>query len=351
MAAQGKLAALVVCPGRGTYNKAELGYLKRHHSDKAALVAGIDRLRSARGEETVSDLDGAGRYSVATYSRGDIASPLIFTSSLADYLDIDADRYQVVAVTGNSMGWYTTLACAGAVDTDGGFRIIDAMGEHSQRGEPGGQILLQLVDEDWRPVPGLRERVLELVDAIGGRPGCALYVSIELGGMVVLAGNEEGLAALLAEAPPIPGREPMRLANHGPFHTPLMQESSDRARASLPAELFRSPAVPMVDGRGHIWRPHASARDTLHAYTFTTQILETYDFTRAIQVAVRECAPDRIILLGPGETLGGAIAQSLIAIGWQGLQSKSDFQDRQQRDPLLLSMGRPEQRGAVTGRD
>ncbi len=162
-----KLAALVVCPGRGTYNKAELGYLHRHHKDKAALLAGIDRLRSARGEPSVSELDGAERFSVGIYSRGDIASPLIFTSSVADYLDIDRSIYRVAAVTGNSMGWYTTLACAGAVDSDAGFKIIDAMGEYSQRGLPGGQILLQLVDEDWRPVDGLRERVLELVAEIG----------------------------------------------------------------------------------------------------------------------------------------------------------------------------------------
>lgn len=345
-----KLAALVVCPGRGTYNKAELGYLRRHHADKAALFAGIDAKRAARGEPTVTELDGAEKFSVATYSRGDIASPLIFASSFADHLDIDRDRYRVVAVTGNSMGWYTALACAGAVGEEAGFSIIDAMGEHSQRGLPGGQILIQLVDEDWRPVPGLRERILDLVAAIAARPGCALYLSIELGGMVVLAGNEEGLAALLAEAPPIPGREPMRLANHGPFHTPLMQESSDRATASLDAGWFHAPSVPMVDGRGHIWRPFASGRDDLWRYTFTAQILETYDFTRAVQVAVKEFAPDRIILLGPGDTLGGAIAQSLIAIAWQGLKSKTDFQDRQARDPLLLAMGRDGQREAVTGR-
>ena len=60
-------------------------------------------------------------------------------------------------------------------------------------------------------------------------------------------------------------------------------------------------------------------------YTFATQILETYDFTRAVQVAVREYAPDRIILLGPGDTLGGAIAQALIAIEWRGLRSKRGF--------------------------
>jgi [acyl-carrier-protein] S-malonyltransferase len=52
---------------------------------------------------------------------------------------------------------------------------------------------------------GPARALLALVEAIAARPGCALYVSIELGGMIVFAGNEAGLAALLAEAPPTPG--------------------------------------------------------------------------------------------------------------------------------------------------
>jgi hypothetical protein len=147
----------------------------------------------------------------------------------------------------------------------------------------------------------------------------------------------------------LPGREPLKLVNHGPFHSPLMQGSSQRAMAQLPAAWFGSPAVPMIDGRGRIWRPFAVDRETLWRYTFATQILETYDFTRAIQVAVREYAPDRIILLGPGDTLGGAIAQALIAIQWRGIRSKQDFQDAQVGDPILLSMGREDQRALVTG--
>ena len=106
----------------------------------------------------------------------------------------------------------------------------------------------------------------------------------------------------------------------------------------------------MIDGRGHIWRPHASPPEAVRRYTFATQILETYDFTRAIQVAVKEYAPDRIVLLGPGDTLGGAIAQALIAIRWRGLTSKADFQQRQASDePLLISMGRDDQRALATG--
>ena len=344
-----KQAALVICPGRGTYGKAELGYLKRLHADKSDLIETVDRLRSERGQPTISELDGADRFSVATHTRGDIASPLIFTSSYADFLAIDRSRYTIAAITGNSMGWYTTLACAGAVSAEHGFQIVDAMGENSQAGEAGGQVLLTVVDEEWRRVPGLRETLLGAVTTINARPDCGLYVSIDLGGMMVFAGNDAGLDSLLAEAPETPGREPLRLVNHGPFHSPLMQASSERASARLPAGWFDTPAVPMVDGRGHIWRPFASSPDALHQYTFATQILETYDFTRAVQVATLEYAPDRIILLGPGDTLGGAIAQALIAIEWRGLRSKRDFQEMQASSPILLAMGRGDQRALVTG--
>jgi malonyl CoA-acyl carrier protein transacylase len=340
--------AIVVCPGRGTYGKAELGYLKRLHGERAGLIAGFDALRAEHSRPTLSELDGAERFSPTLHTRGDIASPLIFASSYADFLAIDRERIDLVAATGNSMGWYTTLAVGGAASAEDGFRIVDAMGEYSQAGEPGGQVLLTLVDEDWNEIPGLRARVLALLAAINARPGHALHPSIDLGGMLVVAGNEAGLEAVLREVPPTPARDPLRLVNHGPFHTPLMQGSSGRA-LTLPAEWLRGPSIPMIDGRGHIWRPFASAREALRRYTFGTQILEPYNFTRAIQVAVKEYAPDRIILLGPGDTLGGAIAQALIAIQWRGLASKADFQARQTTDPLLLAMGREDQRERVTG--
>ena len=338
---------LVVCPGRGTYGKAELGYLKRFHADKAELIGAFDRLRTERGQPTISELDGAERFSPALHTRGDVASPLIFAASYADFLTIDRSSFDVAAVTGNSMGWYTALAVGGAVGAEQGFRIIDAMGENSQAGQAGGQVLLTVVDDEWRELPGLREQVLALAGSIDTRNGCSLYVSIELGGMIVFAGNEAGLAALLAEVPPTPAREPLRLVNHGPFHTPLMTGSSERALAQLPSAWFGSPQAPMVDGRGHIWRPFASGPQALHDYTFVDQILGTYDFTRAIQVAVKEHAPDRIVLLGPGDTLGGAIAQALIAIEWNGLRSKTDFHALQARDPFLISMGREDQRALV----
>jgi acyl transferase domain-containing protein len=341
-------SALVVAPGRGTYGKGELGSIARLHSARFAdLIAGFDAQRRERGQPTVSELDGADRFSVATHMRGDVAAPLIYTATALDYLSIDRDSYDVVAVLGNSMGWYSALALGGAVSLEDGFRIANAMGLNSQTHGPGGQILLQIVDEDWRPLPDLRAALLDLVAAIDARPGHDLALSIDLAGMLVLAGNEDGLAALLAEAPPTPGRDPLRLAGHGPFHTPLMIGSSGKAKAELPASIFGRPAIPMVDGRGHIWRRFSSEPAEIWDYSFGHQILAPYDFALSVQVAVKEFAPDVLILPGPGDTLGGAIAQSLIGIEWQGIASKADFMARQASNPILLSMARAEQRALV----
>lgn len=342
-------AALVVAPGRGTYGKGELGSIARLHGDRFGdVIAGFDAQRRARDQPTVSDLDGAERFSVATHMRGDVAAPLIYTATLLDYLSIDRDKVDIVAVAGNSMGWYSALACGGAVSVEDGFRISNAMGLNSQAHGPGGQVLLPVADDDWRPVPGLRERLLALVIDIAARPAHALGMSIDLGGMLVLAGNDAGIAALLAEAPPTSGRGPLRLAGHGPFHTPLMAGSSDKARAELPASLLSGPAIPLIDGRGHIWRRFSSDPGAIWDYSFGHQILEPYDFARSVQVAVKEFAPDVIILPGPGDTLGGAIAQALIGIGWLDMTSKADFAVRQAQDPILLSMARPDQRARVT---
>jgi [acyl-carrier-protein] S-malonyltransferase len=118
---------LVICPGRGTYNATELGYLKRYHADRSDMIAQLDAYRTAQGQPTISELDGAEKYSPSLHMPGDNASLLINACALADFAAIDRDRFDIVAVTGNSMGWYLALACAGVLD-------FDAVGQ--QHGRP-----------------------------------------------------------------------------------------------------------------------------------------------------------------------------------------------------------------------
>ncbi|UWQ83327.1 ACP S-malonyltransferase [Leisingera caerulea] len=339
--------AVLICPGRGTYNKAELGYLHRYHADKAALFAGFDAQRRDAGQEEVTALDGATRFSVSKYSRGDIASPLIYASALADAQSL-AEDIEVVAVTGNSMGWYIALSAAGALSATDGFRVVNTMGTLMQEQLIGGQLVYPFAGPDWQSDPVRKAQLLALAAEINAREGHDLALSIDLGGLLVLAGNEAGLAAFEAAVPVVEDRFPMRLANHAAFHTALQAPVAAEGRKRLGADLFTQPEVPLIDGRGQIWWPGATDTQVLWDYTLGHQVVEPYDFTRAVQNAAYEFAPDLFIVTGPGTTLGGAVAQSLVHCGWQGISGKEAFKLRQAEDPLLVSMGDEAQRGFVT---
>ena len=337
--------AVLICPGRGTYTKTELGSLAKFPDP--ALLTRFDAERARLGQETLTALDGAPSYSVSRHSRGDNASALIYACTLGDALSLGG--VEVVAVTGNSMGWYSALACAGAVSPMDGFTVVNTMGTLMQEALIGGQLVYPFMSEDWADAPARREELLTLVAGIGDRPGHDLALSIDLGGMLVIAGNEAGLKAFEAAVPPVQGRFPLRLGNHAAFHTALQAPVAAKGRAALPESLFTQPAKPLIDGRGQIWWPGAATTGDLRDYTLGHQVMEPYDFTAAIRTAAREFAPDYFIVPGPGTTLGGAVAQSLIRANWRGLASKADFQRLQAEDPFLISMALPDQRPLVTG--
>lgn len=336
--------AVLICPGRGTYGKGELASLTRFPDP--ALLARFDAERSRLGQETLTALDSAQTYSVARHSRGDNASALIYACTLGDRMALAG--VEIVAVTGNSMGWYSALACAGALSPMDGFTVVNTMGTLMQEAMIGGQLVYPVMGDDWVDAPDRRAELLALVDQIDDRPGHDLALSIDLGGMLVLAGNEAGLAAFEA-AVPVQGRFPLRLGNHAAFHTSLQAPVAAKGRAALPKSLFSQPKAPLIDGRGQVWWPGAATTDALYDYTLGHQVVQPYDFTAAIRTAAREFAPDLFILPGPGTTLGGAVAQSLIRATWRGLSSKAGFQRMQSQAPFLITMALPDQRALVTG--
>ncbi len=341
-----KERAVVVFPGRGSYGASELGYLKRHHAPRAAYLAAIDAAVSEAGGTPASVLDADDAFAPKRHLPGRNASNLIYACALADFAAIDRDRFDIVAVCGNSLGWYLTLAAGGAVSLADGARIVDGMGHRMETRGVGGQILYPLTNDDWRIDP---ERVA-MVDAAleaANRAGRA-FRSIDLGGTAVLAGDEAGIAALMDALPQIADRFPMKLPRHAAFHTPLLGAVSDEALAEFSIDLFSRPATPLIDGRGVIWSPDATDLAALHRYTFGHQIVEPYDFSASIRVALKEFAPDRLILTGPGGSMGPPVAQTLVRENWDDIASRDDFVQRQEVQPYILSMGRDDQRPLAT---
>ena len=330
-----KQTAVVIAPGRGTYNKNELGYLKRHHPNAPNLDQ-FDAYRATLGQKKISELDTFSQFSGPTHTRGDNAAPLIYACAYSDFVSIDRDLFDIVGITGNSMGWYIALACAGALDPMGGMQVVNTMGTLMQVHMIGGQLIYPFLDDNWQEIPGRRDNLLSEVATINARPDHDLGLSIDLGGMLVLAGNEAGLSAFERSVPALQGRFPMRLQNHAGFHTHLQRPISKLGFDALSEQLFVQPTIPLIDGRGAIWYPNSTDISALYNYTLGHQVVEPYDFTAAVRTAAREFMPDVFIVLGPGTTLGGATAQALIQANWRGWRSKVDFQKEAQTQPRLL---------------
>ncbi|HEX7835914.1 MAG TPA: hypothetical protein VF469_00550 [Kofleriaceae bacterium] len=361
-----RLRALVVCPGRGSYGRSQLGSLPAGDP----IVAALDRFRARLGRPAISELDRAPEYTSRLHIAGEHASLLTFACTAVDLAAISPDKLDVVGVTGNSMGFYTALYAAGALDLDGAARLVETLGHYQADNVIGGQLMYPLVGDDWRPSAGHAAAV----DAALAHPG--VHVSIRLGGTIVLGASADGLAHARRVLPeidptgedprpagnavggPTPRdttssiarggtRYPAQLPLHSAFHTPLMAPSAERARADLADLPLRAPAITLVGGDGVVHRPWASP-SALWSYTLGAQLVEPFDFARAIATAVGELGPDVIVLPGPGDSLGAPIGQILIAQRWRGLRNRADFLAMQASDrPIVLAMHRSEQRARV----
>jgi acyl transferase domain-containing protein len=276
---------------------------------------------------------------------GEHASLLTFACAVADSTELSS-RYEVVGAVGNSMGWYTALAVAGALPLTDAIRLVDTMGSYQAGNVIGAQLLYPSANADWAPDPVLIAAVddaLARANAEGGRA----WRSIRLGGFVVLGCDRPGLDLLMKQLPPqtIGSRNyPVQLPLHSAFHTPLLAETADRAQRELADLAFEAPSIPLVDGTGRIHRPIWASPAELASYTLGTQVTDEYDFVQSVRTALHHCAPDIVVLLGPGNSLGGPVARILVQDGWHGVASRADLNGG---EPMLLSFGVTPQRAQL----
>lgn len=333
---------LLVLPGRGSYTASSLRSLDASHP----WVRRADELRRAAGLPPLTELDAAPRFDPATHLQPIHASPLIWLASLLDAERAAAD-HRIAAVIGNSLGWYTALTAAGVLAFDDGFALVQELARLQQDpladGGRGGQLIYPLTDADWLPDATRTADVAAALAQPNGNGAGHAFESVELGGYVVLAGDDAGMERLLRGLPPVSigqRRYPLRLALHGPYHTPLLAPVAAAARERLAGLRWDRPQVTLVDGRGMRWTPWSTDPARLRDYTLGEQVTTPYRFATSLRVALREEAPDLLVLTGPGNSLGGICGQVVVAEGYRGIRSRTDFEASQTAEPIVLSMRR-----------
>jgi len=334
--------ALVVCPGRGSYDRSGLGQLQDRPQAVQPILTACDAHRQAHDRPTVSTLDAAESFRAALHVAGENASLLTFACSMADLAELNRERFDVVGVTGNSMGWYTALAASGALPLPDAIRLVDTLGAYQLRNVIGGQVLYPVTNAEWRHDPALQDAVDAAIDQVRAA-GHTAEMSIHLGGYAVIGADPPGVKLLQQLLPAIERGSrnfPVQLPMHSAFHTSLLAPTAARAQADLADLPLTAPDVPLIDGRGAVFRPHWADPARLFDYTLDHQIVRPYDFTTAVRTALRHTGAEVVIALGPGNSLGGPLARILVQEGWRGATDRDAFDALQQSDqPVLLSFG------------
>ena len=207
--------------------------------DRAAEVLGFD-LKSVCFDGPAEALEST-----------DVSQPGIYVASLAALEGLKKSDPDLVAncagLAGLSLGEYTALTFAGAIDFEAGLKIVRRRGEAMQAAAlaaPSG--MTSIIGLDEGQVDELCRRV---------EPHGKLWKANLLGpGNIVVSGDLPALAAIEPIALELGAGRVIALKVAGAFHSPLMHPADDQLAEVLASAEIQTPRLPVysnVDAAVH----------------------------------------------------------------------------------------------------
>jgi [acyl-carrier-protein] S-malonyltransferase len=161
-----------------------------------------------------------------------ITQPAIFTHSAITYLTAE-EIEQPTAVAGHSLGEFSALVAAGALDFASALRLV------AERAL-AMQAATDAVPGTMAAVLGLADDIIE--DACAAIEEVVVPANYNTNGQLVISGSVEGVEKAGKILTDLGARRVVPLPVGGAFHSPLMQPAQDRLRAAIEAAHFRPPA-------------------------------------------------------------------------------------------------------------
>ena len=228
-----------------------------------------------------------------------VSQPALLVTSLAA-LEVLATRddsplRDVTAVAGLSLGEYTALVFAGAIEPADAIRVVAERGRAMQEcAERNAGMMVAVLGLDREVVAGLCEEA---------RGGDVLAVANVLcPGNVVVSGHRPACERLEAAASAAGAMKCVRLDVAGAFHTSLMQDAVDRLSAVLAEVEIRPPRVPVVSNVDAV--PHDDPQQIRGL--LARQVCGVVEWHRSMDYLLAT-GIDRFWEVGPGRVLRGLL--------------------------------------------
>ena len=227
-----------------------------------------------------------------------VTQPAVFLHSVITAICM-GDEFQPDMVGGHSLGEFSALVAAGALNFEDGLRLVFARAQAMQKAcevTPGTMAaIIALPDETI-------EATCAEVSAEGN--GVVVPANYNCPGQLVISGNVDAVNAACEKLKAAGAKRALVLPVGGAFHSPLMQPAAEELQKAIEEVDFLTPHCPIyqnVDAQAHT--DAAEIKKNLMAQ-LTASVKWTQEVNNMIEAGATEFTE-----CGPGKALQGMIAK------------------------------------------
>ena len=226
-----------------------------------------------------------------------VTQPAVFLHSVIKAISL-GDEFKPSMVAGHSLGEFSALVAAGALNFEDGLRLVYARAMAMQKA-------CEAAPSTMAAIVGLSDEKIEEICAEVNKEGNVVVpANYNCPGQLVISGNVEAINEACEKLKAAGAKRALPLKVGGAFHSPLMQPAKDELQAAIEQTEFSVPQCPVyqnVDGKSHT--DPADIKQNLIA-----QLTSSVRWTSCVQNMIADGADD-FTECGPGKALQGMIGR------------------------------------------
>ena len=176
-----------------------------------------------------------------------VTQPAVFLHSVIKAISL-GDEFKPSMVAGHSLGEFSALVAAGALNFEDGLRLVYARAMAMQKA-------CEAAPSTMAAIVGLPDDKIEEICAEVSKEGSVVVpANYNCPGQLVISGNVEAINEACEKLKAAGAKRALPLKVGGAFHSPLMQPAKDELQAAIEKTEFSVPQCPVyqnVDGKPH----------------------------------------------------------------------------------------------------
>lgn len=222
-----------------------------------------------------------------------VTQPAIFLHSVILAKCMEDFRPDMVA--GHSLGEFSALTAAGALDFEDGLRLVAIRANAMQKA-------CELVEGTMAAVLGLPAETIE--EVCGQVDGVVIPANYNCDGQIVISGEKTAVEEACAKLKEAGAKRALPLPVGGAFHSPLMQPAAEELAAGIESVSFKVPVCPVYQNVTAL--PSVNPEEIKK--NLLSQLTSPVKWTQSVLNMVQDGAGE-FIETGPGKVLQGLLSK------------------------------------------